>query len=93
MSVSTMPNLLMNPVANLLPPDRQSKLATLSANDRHVFYGRVLESVLSHPGYQQVVFDAATREFDQMTGATQRADLGSMVEDAVARTLAARGIH
>jgi hypothetical protein len=81
-----------NPLETLLTPDRQQELNGLTDSERHLFYGRVLESVFSNPTYQRVVFDTAAKEFDKMQRRSYSAGQQPSVEEIVKKVLKELGI-
>ena len=77
-----------NPLDALLPADKLAKLAQLPAEQKNAYYGKVLTSVFDDPAYQQLVFDKANREFDNMIGTNvSSSDLSRVVEEVVKQVL------
>lgn len=78
-----------NPLDNLLPAEKFNQLTRLPIEERHAFYGRVIDSVFSSPAYQHLVFDAANREFERIAPPAVPApdDMNRIVEEVVRQVL------
>lgn len=82
-----------NPMVALLSEDRIKDIAFMDDADRHLYYGRLAESVFASPEYQRVIFEVARMEFDKVRGSVpvSAANLRELVRLVVAEALEQSG--
>jgi penicillin G amidase len=84
------PPINFNVLTALLTEERQRAFASFSPEERHLFYGRLIESIIANPDYRRIVFDTAAMEFDKLFREQDRKDLElqALVEQIVLIVLA-----